>query len=147
MLHFEGDQDIPKPPAEVWAKLSDARFLVQCIPDAEQTGEASPTTAVCKVRPGFSFVRGTLETTLKVVEAVEPSSVRLSLESKGIGASSVVEVVLALAAADGGTRIHWTADVKSLGGLLKLVPQGLIRGAAQSVINDVWAQVQTKLGS
>ena len=145
MLHFEGDRDIAKPPAEVCARLSDARFLVRCIPNAEITGEPTPTTAECKVRPGLSFVRGTLVVTLRVEEAVEPSSVRLGLDSKGIGASSMVEAILAIAAHEGGSRVHWTADVKSLGGLLKLVPQGLIRGAAQSVINDVWAQVEKEI--
>jgi carbon monoxide dehydrogenase subunit G len=145
MLHFEGDRDLAKPPAEVWSRLSDARFLVQCIPDAQITGEPTLTTATCKVRPGLAFVRGTLEITLRVEEAVEPTSVRLMLDSKAIGAWSTVEANLAIAAHEEGLRIHWTADVKTLGGLLKLVPQGLIRGAAQSVINDVWAQVDQKI--
>jgi carbon monoxide dehydrogenase subunit G len=145
MLHFEGDKEFSKPPAEVWARLSDARLLVQCIPGAEPVGQAEPTTAACKLHPKLAFVRGTLEVTLRVVEAVEPTTVRLSLLSKAVGASSEVAVVLALAGAGDGTRVHWTADVVSLGGLLKLVPSGLIRGAAQSVINDVWAQVDVKM--
>src|SRR5262249_18721616 len=137
-----GDREIAKTPAEVWPRLSDARFLVKCIPDAEITGEPTPSKATCKVRPGLSFVRGTLVVTLQVEEAVDPSSVRLSLDSKGIGASSMVEANWAITGHEWGSRVHWTADVKSLGGLLKLVPQGLIRGAAQSVIHDVWAQVE-----
>jgi carbon monoxide dehydrogenase subunit G len=76
---------------------------------------------------------------------VEPTTARLSLLSKAIGASSDVEAVLTFAPAGAGTRVHWTADVKSLSGLLKLVPSGLIRGAAQSVIDDVWKQVDAKL--
>jgi carbon monoxide dehydrogenase subunit G len=145
MLHFEGDRTIPRPPAEVWTRLSDARFLVQCIPDAEIIGEPSQTTAKCKVRPGVAFIRGTLEVVLQVLEAVEPSGIRLALDSKAIGASSSVETNMTLSPQQTGTQIHWTADVKSLGGLLKLIPQGLIRGTAQKVINDVWAQVETKL--
>jgi carbon monoxide dehydrogenase subunit G len=134
-------------PDEVWAKLSDARFLVQCIPDAQVVGQPEPTVAVCKLRPGFAFVRGTLEVTLRVIEATAPSTVRLSLFSKAMAASSEVEALLALTPKDEGTHVHWTADIKSLGGLLKVVPSGLIRGAAQSVINDVWAQAEAKLGA
>jgi carbon monoxide dehydrogenase subunit G len=144
-LNFEGDKQFARPPADVWNKLSDARFLVQCIPNAEVVGAPVETSAVCKLRPGFAFVRGTLEVTLSVVDKAEPTSVRLGLHSKGIGASSDVEAVLGVAARNGGTAIHWTADVKSLGGLLKLLPQGLIRGAAQSVIDDVWKQVEARL--
>src|SRR5262249_2832944 len=122
MLQFEGDKDLSRPPAEVWAKLSDARFLVQCIPGAEAVKAEDAKTATCKLRPGFAFVRSTLDVTLKVLEAVEPAPVRLSLFSKAIGATSDVEAVLTFSPQDGGTRVHWKAEVKSLTGLLKLVP-------------------------
>lgn len=145
MLHFEGDRDFALPAGELWAKLRDARFLVECIPDAVVEGEPERDRAVCTVRPGFAFVRGTLETVIQVADAAEPSSVRLSLKSKGIGSSSEVEANLALAPQDAGTRVRWTADIKQLGGLLKAVPGGLIRGAAQKVIGDVWNQVEERL--
>ena len=41
--------------------------------------------------------------------------------------------------------MHWIAEVKELGGLLKMVPQGLIRGAAQKVLDDAWTAVEAKL--
>src|SRR5262249_54755487 len=146
MLRFEGVRDFPRhAPAELWAKLSDARFLAQCIPDVHEVKQLAPEQAVCTLRPGFAFVRGTLELTLRVAEAAAPSSVRLALESKGIGTSSEVEVALALAAQEAGSRVQWAAEVKNLGGLLKAVPQGLIRGAAQKVVNDAWAAVEARL--
>jgi carbon monoxide dehydrogenase subunit G len=145
MLHFEGDRDVPGLPAELWAKLRDARFLVRCIPGAEAVADAELDRAVCTIRPGLSFVRGTLEVTIRVAEAVEPSTVRLALHSKGVGSSSDVEAVLTLTAHGGGTRVHWTADVQSLGGLLRAIPQGLIRGAAAKVIDDVWSGMVARL--
>jgi carbon monoxide dehydrogenase subunit G len=146
MLQFEGAKDFPRhAPQELWAKLSDARFLVQCIPDVHEVKQATAEQAVCILRPGLAFVRGTLELTLRVVEATAPASVRVSLATKGIGTTSAVEVALALVAQDSGTRVGWAAEVKSLGGLLKAVPQGLIRGAAQKVINDAWASVAKQL--
>ena len=131
-------------PADVSARLTDARFLVQCIPGAEAVAVAEADRAVCTLRPGFAFVRGTLELTLRVVEASPGTATRLALTSKGIGSSSEVEALLTYTAQDGGTRVHWTADIKQLGGLLKAIPQGLIRGAAQKVIADVWANVEVK---
>jgi carbon monoxide dehydrogenase subunit G len=145
MLHFEGDRDVVLPPAELSAKLSDARFLVESIPGAETVTLAESNRAVCTLRPGFSFVRGTLELTVNIIEAVAAISTRLTLHSKGIGTTSEVEVLLSFAAVDDGTRVHWTADIKQLGGLLKAVPQGLIRGAAQKVIDDVWTNVNAKV--
>jgi carbon monoxide dehydrogenase subunit G len=147
MMHFEGDKELPRPPAETWPKLSDARFLVQCVPDVESVSLSEAGRAVCTIRPGFAFVRGTLELTLQVIEAVPESSVRLLLHTKGIGSSSDVEVTLLLTPGDGGTRVHWSVEIKNLGGLLKAVPQGLIKGGAQKVIMDVWTAVETRMAS
>lgn len=147
MIHFEGEKDFAQPAAEIWEKLSDARFVVQCIPDVEMVKEATADHAVLVLRPGFSFVRGSLEATLHVVDAVAPTAARYVLANKGIGSSADVEATIALTAQDSGTRVRWTAAVTSLGGLLKMVPSGLIRGAAQKVVNDAWSAVETKLNA
>jgi carbon monoxide dehydrogenase subunit G len=145
MLHFEGDKELAGGPSAIYAKLSDARFLVQCIPRAELVGEAEADRAVCKVRPSLSFVTGSLEVTLQVVERVPDSAVRVAIHSKGIGSSSDVDTALTLTPQEGVTRLHWVADVTRLGGLLKAVPSGLIRGAAQKVIGEVWNNVEARL--
>ncbi len=145
MVRFEGEKDFPQPPAELWAKLSDARFLVQCIPDVESVAEADASHAKMVLRPGFSFVRGTLEATLHILDAVAPATARYTIANKGIGSTADVEATIALAPQGMGTRVQWTAEVKALGGLLKMVPSGLIRGAAQKVINDAWNAVEAKL--
>jgi carbon monoxide dehydrogenase subunit G len=146
MLHFEGDRDLTQAPAEVYAKLSDARFLVQCIPGVESVKSESAEQAVCVVRPaGMSFVTGTIELTLTRTAAVENSSAQVTIASKSIGATSEVETGFTLTPQEKGTRLHWTADMKKLTGLLKLAPQGLLKGAAQKVIDDVWNTVVAKL--
>ncbi len=144
-MHFEGDKDFSQAPTDVFAKLSDARFLVQCIPGAESVARAEADEAACKVRPALGFVRGTLDVALRVAEKAPDTSVRIALNSKGVGTSSEVVIGVALAAQDGGTHVHWTADVTQLGGLLKMVPKGLIRGAAQKVIGEVWENVEAKI--
>ncbi|MHB1424133.1 MAG: SRPBCC family protein [Gemmataceae bacterium] len=145
MVRFEGDKDFPLSQRDLWAKLSDARFLVQCIPDVESVAEVESDRASLVLRPGFSFVRGTLEATLRIVDAHEPTSARYTISNKGIGSSADVEATIALSPQGGGTRVHWTAEVKSLGGLLKMVPSGLIRGAAEKVVNDAWNAAEAKL--
>ncbi len=145
MLHFEGTKDLPQPAPEVWARLRDARFLVSCIPGVESVAESGPDRAVCTLRPGFAFVRGTLELTLQVVEAEPGKTARLDLHSKGIGTTSTVEAGYTVEPRDGGTHLTWKADIKELGGLLKAVPAGLIKAAAQKVIGDAWTAVEAKL--
>ena len=144
MLHFEGTQDFAQTPAEVRVKLTDARFLAECIPDRQSLTATSAEEAVCSIRPGFAFVRGSLEVTLRVAEVTDQSA-KLALHSKGIGSSSDVEAVLQFLPHESGTRVQWTADVTSLGGLLKAVPQGLLKAAAQKVIADVWAALAVRM--
>jgi carbon monoxide dehydrogenase subunit G len=147
MLHFEGTKDFPQPPAEVWGKLTDARFLVGCVPGVESVKEATADRAVCVLRPGFSFVRGTLEVALQLADRVEPTSARLLVQGKGIGSSSEVEATMRLAPHDGGTRMAWTAEIKQLGGLLKALPKGLVKASAEKVLNDAWEVLKAKLGT
>jgi carbon monoxide dehydrogenase subunit G len=146
VLHLQGGKDFPPPSPYVWSKLSDARFLVQCIPDVESVSVSEPGKVVCTIRPGFAFVRGTLELTVQVAETVPETSIRLLLHTKGIGSTSDVVADLTFSPLENGTRMHWMVEIKSLGGLLKAIPQGLIKASAQKVIGDAMTAVETKLG-
>ena len=145
MQRFEGEKEFPQAPADLFARLSDVRFLVQCLPDVESVPEATPEHAKVVLRPRLAFVRGTLNVTVQIVDPVPPTSARLLLDSKGIGSSAKVEARLDLTPHETGSRVHWVADITQLGGLLKLVPGGLIRGAAQKVLNDVLTSAEAKL--
>lgn len=145
MLHFEGERPFELSAAALWARLRDAEFLAGAIPDGHVEGEPTRDRAVCVVRPGFSFVRGTLDITLEVIDAQEPASVRFRVASKGVGSSSEVETTVQITPTERGSTARWAADVTNLGGLLKMVPQGLIRGSALKVIEDVWTGIESKL--
>jgi len=145
MQRFEGDKDFPQAPGDLWTKLTDARFLVTCIPDADHVKVAEPDHAVFVVRPGLAFMRGSLDVSLQLQDLTAPTSAKILLQSKGIGSTSVVEVVFTLSPHDSGTRAHWVAEIKELGGLLKLVPSGLIMGSAQKVIGEILDEVENKL--
>src|SRR5262249_25020985 len=145
MLHFEGDREFSQSPSDLWPKLANIQFLASCVPDAESVAFPEADTAQLVLRPGLSFVRGTLDLTMKLTERVENTSARLLLTTKGIGTTSTVESAYTLAPTETGTRLHWTADVTHLGGLLKAVPQGLLKAAAQKVITDACKALEMKL--
>ena len=145
MIHFEGDRIFSIPSADVFAKLGDASFLVGCLKDVEEVVEHSADRAVWKLQPGFSFVRTKLDITMTIVERVPTSAVKITMFSKGIGATSTVQSQLALQAAGGGTAVHWSADIVELTGLLKLVPKGLISSASSKIIEDTWSEIEKKL--
>jgi carbon monoxide dehydrogenase subunit G len=145
-MQFEGDMTLAKSPEQAWPKLTNVQFLVQCIPNVEKISEASETHAVCVLRPGLAFVRGTLEVTIDRIAHDEANrQAEFRLVSKGIGSSSEVTARFDCMPKEGGSDVHWRADIQKLGGLLKAVPQGLIRGAAQKTIGDVLAGVAAKV--
>jgi len=147
MQPFVGERIFALPPEKLWPKLRDAAFLATCIPDGTPHAGATRDHAVCTVRPGFSFVRGSLDITIDVLGGTEPTALKFAQKSKGIGTSSEVETSLTLTPHEQGTKVVWQAEVKNLGGLMKMVPSGLIRGAANKVIEDVWTGVAEKIKS
>ena len=145
MIHFEGVQSFPLPVAEVAAKLSDAGFLANCVPDA-QISEATPDKSVGKIKPKLSFLTGSLTLEADVTAREAGKSVAYRLVTKTIGASSTVTTKLEFAEAEGGgTAVHWSGDLVAVTGLLKMVPKGLLEGSARKVIDDVWAALKAKL--
>lgn len=144
-MQFSGTKQFSQPVDFVWPRISDAEFLVDSLKNVDAVTLRHPDHAEWKSRPGLAFVSGTLETRLQILERVKPTMLRVLLTSKGIGSSSSVEVALNFVPHEGGTRIDWQAEIKSLDGLLKMVPRGLIQSAAQKSIEDVWNGVADKL--
>lgn len=145
MIRFEGVESFPGAPTDVYAKLADAGWLARALPDAEVT-ETATDRAAWKVRPKFAFMAGNLDTTAEVTNRSADEQVRYRIVSTSVGAKSTVDAQLNFRPADGGgTSVQWVGDVTELGGLLKLVPQGLIQAAAQKVIADVWSSIRQRL--
>ena len=145
MIRFEGREEFRQTPEDLFAKLTDAAFLVKSLPDAE-IESATADVAVWKLRPKLAFISGSLETTLSVTERTPVTTARYTVVGKGVGASSTVVAVLNFAPHDTGTVVTWTGEITALTGLLKLVPKGLIQSAAEKVIADVWAAVHQACG-
>lgn len=145
MLEFSGEKDFGRPVGEVYAKLGDVNFLSQCIPGAEAVSCPTPDTITGKLRPGFSFMRGTMNLNVRILERIPESALRFEFAGKGIGSSNTVQVTLTLTPQATGTHATYQAQVTEMGGLLKAVPQGLVKASAQKVIGDVWNEVEKRL--
>lgn len=146
-MELSGNFTLPFDSTRVFEKLSDARFLVDCIPGNNKILKADAERAECKVKPGFTFAPGSLNATMERAETEPGKSISWNLFGKGIGMSNELQTKLTLSETDGTTVVHWQAEFTKLGGLLKAVPQGLIQGAAQKVIDDVWKSVLDKMTS
>jgi carbon monoxide dehydrogenase subunit G len=149
LLHLDGQELFVQSRENLWKHLTDLAFLPRCMPDLERVVASDAGRLVVRVRPGFSFVRGTLEITIELIEAQNPDSVRMRIRSKGVGSGVNLEMRFALsdaaAAAAGQTCVAWSADVLELSGLLKPVSRSLISAGARKVIADACARLRTEI--
>ncbi len=146
MIHFEGKETFTVPVVEVYAKLADAGWLAETLPDTHVT-LATPDKSVWKVRPKLAFLAGELDTTCEITERQPDTQIVYNVEAKGVGSSSTVKATIHLSTTATGSEVTWQADVVSMTGLLKLAPRGLMEGAAKKVIADCWAAIQTRLST
>lgn len=142
MAQFEGNETVPTTLAAVETRLSDAKWLAESLPDARVL-EATADRAVWRVRPKLAFVAGELET-VGEVSTRESQMVQYRLVSKGVGSGSVMNATLRFHPEGTSTRIHWTADLVEMTGLLKMVPPALMQAAAKKVIAEVWTALRDR---
>jgi carbon monoxide dehydrogenase subunit G len=145
MIRLEGDRQLPYAPAEAWTKLRDPGFLVRCIQGGQPTGTPTEDEALCIVRPNYPFMRGSMELTVRIADATPPTNLQILILGKGTNVGSTVEVFLTLSEHNGITKVHWSADVKKLEGMLSYVQAGQIQTAAQKIVQDAWNMMATVL--
>lgn len=155
MLCIEGEEYFAEPAESLWNRLADTAFLARCIPDLESVGRVEPQLLVCRVRPGFSFLRGRFELTIRIIEERAPRSVRMHVRGKGMGSAIEAESEFELADEGGGsppldgarTRVRWRVRVGARDGLLKPVGLDLVNAAARKVIADGWRGFRRELAA
>lgn len=146
---FSGLETLEAGAARVFAFLTDPDQMKECIPDlvsAERVG-ASGLKGV--VKPGFSFLRGTLKFTLDVKAVEAGKKALMTVMSEGIGTKLGVESTMAVASVEGGggSTVQWEARVTHMGGLISAAPGGLIKAAADKTIRDGWTRIRERLSA
>lgn len=146
-MSFGGEEFFRAPPEKIYALVTDPQSLVQTIPDLASHEILPDGTLKCVVTPGFSFVRGRMEVTMSVTEKAPPRSAAMRATSSGIGMQFTVASKLNLAPHEGGTKLIWEAQVVEMKGLVATLSGGLIRAAAEQVIQQTWAGLRKQAES
>jgi carbon monoxide dehydrogenase subunit G len=143
---FGGTEHFAAPPARVFALLTDLDALAGAIPDLVSSEKVGAGALKCVVRPGFSFLRGTMRLAIALGECQPPQRATMTVDAQGIGLSMGVVSDLAVFAEGTGSRLEWTARIASRKGLIAAVSPSLIKAAADQVIRHAWTQVRKQLG-
>ena len=144
---MQGEEIFNAPPAKVYAAVSDLDALIATVPDLQSSEKVDESTLKCVVRPGFSFIRGTMKLNIRLAETTPERFVHMSVKATGIGLTMDIEARLNLLPLDEGarTKLQWQAQVTRRTGLIALVGASLIQGAAEKTLRDGWEKVRGKV--
>lgn len=142
---FSGETDLPFPPERVFAALRELEGVARRMPDVASVERVDGNTLKLVVKPGFSFLRGTLRVTMSIEEVEAGRSLVQTARSEGIGMSMTIRSQIALAPSPEGTAASWRAEVVERKGLVSAVGPSLIQAAANKVLADGWTAVSQHL--
>lgn len=143
---FGGEESFASPPERVYALLTDLDAMASTIPDLVSSEKVDDRTLKCVIKPGFSFLRGTMRSTIQLGECTPNERAAMNVEAAGIGVGMLIASQLDIQPEGSGSRLIWRATIEQRKGLLAAVSPSLIRGAADQVIRHTWNAVRLKLG-
>jgi len=144
-MQLQGRFPLPATVDKAWAYVSDPTKVIECVPGLQNHSVGENKRISATVQVSIGFIRGTFQTTTKVIKE-DPLTHTASLELSGTGAGSGFNaaVNIGVAAAGAGSELAWDADVKisgPLGGLAK----PLIEGNVKKIIGQLFDCVKAKL--
>ncbi len=144
-LKFGGEEEFAAPPHELFRRLTDLDALAASIPDLVTSQPIDERTLEAVVRPGFSFLRGTLKMRITFPELEPTTKAKMLINAQGIGVTMGVVSLMQLTSSAVGTKLTWEAEVTELKGLVSTLSGGLIKAAAEQVIRHGWSQLHKQL--
>ncbi len=146
---FLGETTLPHPPQAVRDALVALEGVAKHMPDVTSVDRVDARTLKLVVKPGFSFLRGTLRVTMTIDETEPGRKLVQTAKSEGIGMSMTIESAITLEGiADGAeTKASWEAKVVERKGLVSAVGPSLIQAAANKVLEDGWNAVRKTLAA
>lgn len=146
-MNFSGSEHFDAPVETVFDEITNLEVTAKTLPGLERVEKLEPKHLECRVKPKFSFLSGSMKMVFDILETDRPSSAKMRVIGKAIGASLAIETSIRLSAEGQGTRLDWSSDVTELGGLIKALSHSLIEGAAKKVVADSWSTFRTHLSS
>ena len=144
-LSFSGDESFDAPADRVYGLLTDAARMIEFMPDVASHEVIDAKTLRCVVRPGFSFLRGTMKMVIHIDELAAGREAKMTVDSEGIGVAMRIESTMLVEPVGERSRMRWSAEVTNMKGLVATLSPGLIKAAAEQVIRGTWDRVRARL--
>ena len=148
-MNVSGERTFAAPRATVWEVLNDPTAMAKTMPGVESfdVHDARRWTANVKIPLGLGGLRMKID--MDKVEEREPEFAKMAIKGTGVGAMLNMETSFTLGdAPEGGTAMHWSAEVKiagPVGSMGQRVLQPIVNQQVQHVLSALDVQVQEAL--
>ena len=145
-MHFDGKVNIKQSRAEVWAFLTDAEAVGQCMPGLESIEIITPNKKFRALGAlGLGTVKIKMNTDVEWVELDAPNRAKMKMNGTAPGSSIDVASEMKLAdGAEGSTDLEWSAEIKVLGTIASLAAR-LMKPVTQKLTGQFFTCVKKKL--
>ena len=131
-MHIEGSYEFDSRRELVWDVLMDIDVLGSIIPGSQGLQAIGENKYQSKLAVKVGPVNGKFEANFELADVNAPESYRLIVSGKGPAGHVNGAGVISLAAADGGTVMHYAGDAR-IGGKIAAVGQRLLDVAAKQI--------------
>ena len=146
VLEMGGEENFNASAETLYATLTDIDVMATRIPDLVSSEKIDERTLRCVVRPGFSFLRGTMKLTMAIDPTEPPKNAEMQINAKGIGVTMQVTSSLEVTPNGEGSTLKWTGRVEKMTGLVATISPSLVKAAADQVIRKGWSEIRKQLG-
>ncbi|HEX6700776.1 MAG TPA: SRPBCC domain-containing protein, partial [Gaiellaceae bacterium] len=134
----------------VWRVLNDPASMAKTMPGVESfdVHDDRRWRANIKIPLGLGGLRMSVD--MEKTEEREPEFAALNIKGNGVGAILSMTTAFELSEADGGTKMHWEADVRiagPVGSMGQRVLQPIVNQQVQHVLTALERQVQEAAAS
>jgi len=150
-VNVSGERTFAASRATVWKVLNDPESMAKTMPGVESfdVHDDRRWTANVKIPLGLGGLK--MKVDMEKIEEREPEFAKLAIKGNGVGAMMNMETSFTLSdAADGGTAMAWSADVKiagPVGSMGQRVLQPIVNQQVQHVLGALDDQVQEAAGA
>jgi carbon monoxide dehydrogenase subunit G len=119
-IKFAGDFEVKRTPDEVYDFLSDPNKFASLLPDFQGLSIQDPTHFTVKVNVGISYIRGTAEIKMELVESDRPKRALYKGQGSMAGGNVALTAAFDLSPLESGTRVAWQGEAQIFGGLASM---------------------------
>ena len=149
-MNVSGERSFDAPRSTVWQVLNDPAAMAKTMPGVESftVHDDLRWTANVKIPLGLGGLK--MKVDMEKTEEREPDYAVMAIKGQGVGAMMRMETQFELSdAPDGGTAMHWTADVRiagPVGSMGQRVLQPIVNQQVQQVLTALDREVKAAAG-